>query len=104
MTGPISFSDYRARSHLLTLGFVYTFRSADRTTGETWANWERGGEGKLDVDVSREERVVSQEALTPYAQHSGFWKADVWADRIEDLHGDLDGAVYRVDLLRWRTA
>ena len=103
MTGAVTFSDYRARSHLLLFGFVHTFRSADRTTGETWARWERGGYGKLDVDISRVvPEVSSEDDLDPYAPTSGFDSSSAWSSRIEELHGDLDGAVYRVDLLDWR--
>lgn len=103
MTGPITFADYRARSHLLIRGFVYSFRSRERTTGETWARWSRGGEGKLDVAVSRERDVHEPEDLDPFAPCSGFRNRAAWEIAIEEHHGDLSGgSVYRVDLLGFR--
>ena len=102
MTGPVTFTDYNARSHLLTRGFVYTVRPTDRTTGQTWARWVRGGNGKLDVDIQRIGRATA-DRLKRYADRSGFEAPEAWKDRIDDLHGSDELAVYRVDLTGWRT-
>jgi hypothetical protein len=103
VTGPIVFADYRARSHLLVVGHVYTCRP-ERTTGETWARWSRTGEAKLDVVVERVEDLQGEPApLSDYAHASGFDSADEWADAIVDYHGDLSGYIYRVDLRGFRS-
>lgn len=102
MTGPITFADYRARSHLLVVGHVYTFRG-ERTTGETWGRWRRGGSGKIDVDVERVEDVEEPDDLSRFADASGFEDVREWWEAIADLHGaNASGWVYRVDLLGWR--
>lgn len=103
MTGPIIFSEFRPRSHLLWYGRVYSVRDSDRTTGETWASWTRTGCAKLDVRVSKVGDLTSI-PLAPYAGESGFPDADSWRSAIERVHGSLDGlGVYRVDRLGTRT-
>lgn len=106
MTGPITFAEYRARSHLLLRGWVFTYRDADRTTGRTWGRWSRGGEARLDVDVERVEVVEQDRDLNRYALGSGYRTPGAWAAAIKRAHGVEDlqgGAVYRVDLVAYRS-
>lgn len=107
MTGPVTFSARRPRSHLLLLGFVHSVRDADRTTGETWARWRRLGEARADVRVDHCEDVERSLDLTPYVRTSGFEDLSGWAGAIVEHHGaspdDLRGlAVFRVELLNYR--
>lgn len=107
MTGPISFSVEQAREQLLDDGVVHTARSADRTTGETWANWERGGEAKLDVVVEKAGRVSGIVDLTRWQDTSGFKHSYAWLEAIRETHGvddlaDADLAVYSVVLTGYR--
>ena len=46
--GPIIFGNPTARKQFLDNGEVYTFRTSDRTTGDTWARATRTGEKLVD--------------------------------------------------------
>ena len=99
--GPIIFSNLTAREQLIEKEEVYTFRTSDRTTGDTWARATRTGEKLVDVTV---ELVASFEdpdvdsLRDEWARHSGFGTADRWWDAIEDVHGSPEtGYVYRVE-------
>ncbi|MFA1612030.1 hypothetical protein [Halobellus rubicundus] len=105
--GPIIFGHETARDQLLSEGLVATFRTGERTTGETHARWERTGEKKADVIVRRvcETDLHDTEDL-PYftfetlAKWSGFGTPDAWLEAIREVHGDVtEGVIYEVELV-----
>lgn len=97
--GPIIFAHPTARSQLLHEGEVVTFRSTERTTGETWWRKSRTGEKMGDVIVKQVETGgdVEYTNLLAHADQSGFGSAEQWLDAIEEVHGtrELDGHLYR---------
>lgn len=102
MTGPIGFYHPTARSYLLSEGFVFSLRSEDRTTGETWLRVSGSGGSVGRVVVHRKAVPECPGDLSVYARDSGFGGVEPWLDAVEEVHGsrDLDGlAVYHVDLL-----
>jgi len=102
MTGPIGFAHPVARSHLLREGYVFSLRSEERTTGETWLRVSGRGRSVGQVEIQRVREDATEAGLDTFARGSGFADAGAWIDAVEDVHGsrDLDGlAVYRVDLL-----
>ena len=97
--GPIVFAIEQPRKQLIEHGEVVTFRPRKRTTGETWARWERTGLKKMDVRV--EQLCVTsleRKQLFPYVTVSGFNHVTEWLDVIRDLYGELPevGYLYRV--------
>lgn len=99
--GPIIFGNQTAREQLLDNGEVYTFRTSDRTTGDTWARATRTGEKLVDVSV---EQVASIDEPSPdtlrdeWAFRSGFGTPEQWWDAIEEVHGPPEtGYVYHVE-------
>lgn len=101
--GPIIFSDETARQQLLEEGEVVTFRSSQRTTGETW--WRETRTGKKCGDVVVEEigevDPNNLKGLEPYGPLSGFHSAREWQSAIHSLNGDLEsGYLYRVEQLQ----
>jgi len=97
--GPIIFENKTARSQLLDEGEVTTFRTSDRTTGETWARASRTGPKIADVTVKhdRSTEAPSPDVLAPFADLSGFGTAERWWDAILDVHGlPSEGHIYRV--------
>jgi len=102
VTGPIVFTHPVARSHLLGEGYVFSLRSSERTTGETWLRVSGRGGSVGQVDVERVREDATEAGLDTLARGSGFEDVEAWLDAVEDVHGsrDLDGlSVYRVDLL-----
>ncbi|EMA72623.1 hypothetical protein [Halorubrum distributum] len=100
--GPIIFGNPTARKQLLDNGEVYTFRTSDRTTGDTWARASRTGEKLVDVTV---EQVASIDDPSPdslrdeWAFRSGFGTPEQWWDAIKDVHGPPEtGYVYHVEM------
>jgi len=87
---------------LLREGFVFSLRSDERTTGETWLRVSGRGGSVGQVDVERVRENASEAGLDTFARGSGFEDVEAWLNAVEELHGsrDLDGlSVYRVDLL-----
>lgn len=103
--GPIVFANETARSQLVDYGEVVTFRSDDRTVGETWWTEKhpmKGGTKEGDVEVERigQRDPSKAEDLAPYVDLSGFESVWDWQAAIEDLHGGLSpGCLYRVRTL-----
>lgn len=98
--GPIIFTEEAPREHLLNVGRVYTFRTADRTTGETWARKTRTGSKIADVRVEQvdhiEEPTVADLDIG-WAFYSGYDSREAWWQAIADVHGNVrEGYVYRV--------
>ena len=101
--GPVIFSNRKARSHLERHGEVYTFRTSDRTTGETHVRYERTGKKQYDclihkyADVAFEELEDTLDALHAEA---GFSSGDGWREAIREMHGDVpdEGYIYHVIL------
>ena len=99
MTGPILFSDETARTQLVEYGEAVTFRSSERTTGDTWWRESRTGTKQGDVHVAEIEPADPRNpaALEPYAALSGFDSVEAWQDAIRELNGEMsDGYLYRV--------
>lgn len=95
--GPIVFSHPVARDQLLTAGIVATARDPERTTGRTWARWERTGEKKADVEVRKvcDTKLADPDDLpyfsfATYAKWSGFGTPEAWAEAVREMHGDVD--------------
>lgn len=102
--GPVTFSAKPARDQLLRNGRVFTFRSTDRTTGETWASAARNAGKFADVEIERVGEIdPSSELLSLYSDHSGFAGVWEWRDAIAEIHGGGDlpetGILFRVDLI-----
>lgn len=100
--GPIIFGNETARRQLLDEGEVYTFRTSDRTTGETWARASRTGEKIADVTVEKVCAIPApykNDLSHEWARKSGFGTPAAWWSAIEDVHGKPDvGHVYEVAL------
>ena len=97
--GPIIFGHPAARGHMLAESIVYTFRTRDRTTGDTWARSSRTGPKLVDVHVEQVAKLEppSADALAEkWAAQSGFGTAEAWWAAIEAVHGTVEeGYVYR---------
>jgi hypothetical protein len=93
------FSDETARSQLVEEGVVVTFRTSERTTGETWWRKTRTGTKEGDCYITRLKTVDAsqREQLAPYRRLSGFESVSDWQAAIRELNGDLsEGILYRV--------
>lgn len=100
--GPIIFSDPTARHQLETEGVVVTFRTSERTVGETWWRETRTGEKCGDVTV---ELIGSIDPggdgalqLQEYADRSGFESVAAWESAIIQLNDGVlpdSGYLYR---------
>lgn len=97
--GPVIMSNETAREQLESESVVLSFRSSDRTTGETHYRYERTGSKQGDVLIERAtdeiEPTVSE--LRRYNKLSGFDSPEDWIDAIEELHGDSSGYIYRIE-------
>jgi len=102
MTGPVILSVDDARTHLEAHGSVYSYRTQDRTTGQTWYRTSRTGEKVGDCEIELAARVYEWQDLTaalrPFAPRSGFDGVREWMDAINDVHGETDGRgyIYRI--------
>lgn len=100
--GPIIFDVREARERLESEGSVVTFRSSDRTTGETWYRYSRTGEKQGNVTVEKIADVdpALTADLRPYARDAGFQSVEDWIARIREVNGgDLrPGHLYRATL------
>ena len=101
-TGPIIFADETARKQLVEEGEVVTFRTSQRTTGDTW--WRKTRTGPKEGDV-RVEEIGSVDpfydggVLETYRELSGFDSVLDWQKAIHSLNGGLDeGYLYRATL------
>lgn len=100
--GPVIFSVDSARQQLLTAGVCYTFRTTDRTTGETWARASRTGRKIADVFLTKVETVdapTQDDLQREWAAQSGFETPEKWWDAIIEVHGEPEtGHIYRCEL------
>jgi len=99
--GPIVFSDRTARRQLLIECEVVTFRSSERTTGETWWRQSRTGEKMGDVVVEEigECNPSHPDELRSHRPLSGFDSVAEWQHAILKFHGESlprSGYLYRV--------
>lgn len=99
--GPIVFSNEIARNQLIDEGVVTTFRTRERTVGETWWRESRTGEkrGDCTVEVVCECDPSVHAQLDQFVSTSGFESVAEWQDSIKQLHdGDIPhtGWIYRV--------
>lgn len=99
--GPIIFADETARTQLIEEGEVVTFRTSERTTGETWWRKSRTGEKLGDVTVELLENFVlaapNSTELIQYTNLSGFENTEAWVEAIDELNDDVEGGrLYRV--------
>ena len=104
--GPVIFSVPAARTQLLDHGEVFTYRSKDRTVGDTHARWGRTMPKGADVRIEKVCPINPQEkdALRPYSALSGFGSTEDWQEAIAALY-DRDeppthGYLYRVTLVQ----
>lgn len=92
-----------ARSCLESAGIVFSFRTSDRTTGNTHYRYKRTGKKQGDVTIQQvTERIESTaENLEPYRHLSGFSTVEEWQEAIEDVHGSIEesGFVYRIKVV-----
>jgi hypothetical protein len=101
--GPIIFGHPDARRHLMEEGEVYTFRTSDRTTGETWARESRTAPKLADVTVTKVCGIPApreDDLNREWGRKSGFRTRERWWNAIEEVHGDglAEGYVYHVQL------
>jgi hypothetical protein len=85
--GPIIFSHRVPRAQLCNEGTVVTYRTSDRTTGETW--WRKSRTGPKQGDVIVEEigvGDVSYLTLAAHVEESGFASVEQWLDAIREVH------------------
>jgi hypothetical protein len=100
-TGPIIFSDKTARSQLVEEGSVVTFRTTERTTGDTWWRKSRTGPKEGDCTVTHIGAIdpTNPDELAPYQDESGFQSVEAWREAIKELNGGLScGHLYRAQL------
>jgi len=101
-TGPVIMGHPVAREQLETHGAVLSFRTSDRTTGETHYRYERTGGKQGDVTIEKESEHLSASdpELVAYYPMSGFDTLEAWRDAIEEVHGDREasGYVYRIEI------
>ena len=100
--GPIVFADATARNQLVEEGEVVTFRTSQRTIGETW--WRRSRTGPKCGDVVVEEigecDPRNLDELNPHGPLSGFQSARDWQLAISSINDGLEpGYLYRVRLV-----
>lgn len=97
--GPIIFADETARAQLVEHGEVVTFRTSQRTTGETW--WRETRTGTKEGDVTVEEIGPADPGdpndLREHRPLSGFETVEAWQIAIRELNDEMsDGYLYRV--------
>lgn len=101
--GPVIMGHPVARAALESAGVCFSFRTSDRTTGETHYRYERTGKKQGDVTISQvsDETLPTDEALEEYRMLSGFSSVGEWQDAIADVHGGLEtpGYVYRIEMM-----
>jgi len=101
--GPIIFGNDDAREYLLENGEVYTFRSDERTTGDSWMRASRTGEKIADLVVDLVCHIPAPECKdlkVEWGRRSGFGGRRSWWHAIEEIHGKPQvGYVYHVTLL-----
>lgn len=87
--GPIVFSNETARSQLVSEGVVVTFRSHERTVGDSWWRKSRTGEKEGNVHIKHVGEVDPSDSLllSLYADDSGFDSTLAWKDAIRELNG-----------------
>jgi len=99
--GPVIMGHPIAKGQLESEGVVYSFRTSDRTTGETHYRYERTGTKQGDVVIARMTGEIepTEETLRQYRRHSGFETVEEWLAAIAEVHGDAEsGYVYRIEL------
>lgn len=101
--GPVIMGHPIARAYLESTGVVLSFRTSDRTTGETHYRYKRTGVKQGDVRITKETNEITpvQYELKPHRPLSGFSTVDDWRAAIEDVHGSLTetGYVYRIEMI-----
>ena len=101
--GPVIMGHPIARACLESAGRVYSFRTSDRTTGNTHYRYKRTGTKVGDVTIKQvtDETLPTHEALEPYRMLSGFSSTEEWRDAIAEVHGDTEtlGYVYRIEIV-----
>lgn len=101
--GPVIMGHPIARACLESAGRVYSFRTSDRTTGETHYRYKRTGTKVGDVTIEQvtDETLPTYSALRPFQPLSGFGDVAAWREAIADVHGDTEtpGHVYQIDIV-----
>lgn len=101
--GPVIFSNEKARRYLEDTGQVVTFRTRDRTTGETHIRYERTGRKQYDCHIMKMVDGAGEyleEKLEEYYAQAGFSSPEEWKDAIREMHGEVpdSGYLYQVSL------
>lgn len=99
--GPVIMGHPIARSCLESAGVVFSFRTSNRTTGNTHYRYKRTGKKQGDVTISQVSSQIKPTAanLEPYSHLSGFSNVDEWIEAIEEVHGDVEsGYVYQIEM------
>lgn len=96
--GPIIFGHPVARAQLVEEGEVVSFRTSDRTTGETWWRKTRTGPKEGDVTVECLGPAEHPAHIAGYVDRSGFDSVEEWLMAIGDVHDtdSISGYLYRV--------
>jgi len=101
--GPVIMGHPIARACLESTGVCFSFRTSDRTTGDTHYRYERTGVKQGDVNISQvsDETLPTHNTLEPYRMLSGFSTTEEWREAIAEVHGDTEtpGYVYRIELI-----
>lgn len=99
---PITVANDSPLRELVRHGSCVTFRSPDRSTGNVWGRTSRTSGKMFDGHVERVVDVDSVESLTEeLVEKSGFEDRDEWVEAIEELHGTVEGSVYRLTIDEW---
>lgn len=91
-----------AKACLESAGAVFSFRTSDRTMGETHYRYKRTGckQGDVTIEQVTDETLPTHSALEPYVHLSGFSDVSEWREAIAKMHGDAKtkGYVYRIEM------
>ncbi|WP_185977168.1 3'-5' exonuclease [Haloglomus irregulare] len=102
--GPVIFANERARAQLEEHGHVLTFRTSDRTTGETHVRYGRTEPKQYDCEIElvehTEERRTIYHRMAEFYHQAGFDGPSEWERAIEEFHGEVpeEGWFYRVTI------
>lgn len=101
---PLQFSSDKALKHLLSHGFVYTFRKEEKTRGRVfWLKRKRLGRKIGEAVVTQAYKVFpGDKTLDLFTEASGFDTTQEWVEEIKNLNEGVPetGYVHRVVLVK----
>jgi len=90
----MSFSIACVKEHLLTNGYVVTFRRHRRKAlPPYWANEGRGKPKICDISITELGYIEGEKLLIPYFKYSGFGSFGQWVKTINHLNPKLKGEI-----------